>query len=298
MSPKQKFVHLVSSPVRLVRRQVSPGSVNSSVFSLIIICMGAGTITIPYVFYENGLILGTVFVFFGASLSLYTGFLIAYCAEKTGGGSFEEIAYHLYGTKGLRFTSFCNILCNVGFLISYVVLFKDLTPYTLKLFGADNLPSFLDDSWTGKAVWATIFCFMCLLPISMPRELQALRFTSLVSFGISIFVVLTIFSLCFRETAADGFEKHDFTERFSTAYHDTNVSLAGIFNCLPLIIFSYMYQPNIPAIYCELKRRNMGNMKKVLGIGTGMATVAYIMTGMFGYVTFAMNPNVASIMDE
>lgn len=84
--------------------------------------MGAGTITIPYVYYKNGLLLGTIFILFGGALSLYTGFLIAYCAERTGGTSFEEIAYHLYGTKGLRFTSFCNILCLVGFVISYVVL--------------------------------------------------------------------------------------------------------------------------------------------------------------------------------
>ena len=121
-SPAQQFVHLVSSPVRLAKRQVEPGSLNSSIFSLIIICMGAGTITIPYVFYENGLFLGTLFILFGASLSLYTGFLIAYCAEKTGGASFEEIAYHLYGTKGMKFTSICNLCCNMGFLISYIVL--------------------------------------------------------------------------------------------------------------------------------------------------------------------------------
>ena len=297
LSPSQKLVHLVSSPVRLVKRQVSPGSVNASVFALIIICMGAGTITIPYVFYENGLILGTLFVFFGASLSIYTGFLIAFCAERTGGASFEEIAYHLYGTRGMRFTSFCNICCNIGFLISYVVLFKDLTPYALNLFGA-TLPSYLDDSKLGKTVWATLFCFLALLPLSLPRELTALRFTSLISFGISLFMVMTIFLLSFRETEADGFQKHDFSERWHTAATQTKVSLAGIFNSLPLIIFSYMYHPNIPAIYHELKKKNMISMKKVLGIGTGLATVAYFLVGIFGYVTFSMNPNCDEIMDE
>ena len=74
-----------------------PGSVNQSVFSLIIICLGAGTITIPYVFYANGLILGTIFIFFGGALSLYTGYLISFCAEKTGGASYEAISFELYG---------------------------------------------------------------------------------------------------------------------------------------------------------------------------------------------------------
>jgi amino acid permease len=58
-----------------------------------------------------------------------------------------------------------------------------------------------------------------------------------------------------------------------------------------------MYHPNVPAIYHELKRKNMMSIKKVLGIGTGLATFAYILTGMFGYVTFAMNPDVDTIMD-
>ena len=42
----------------------------------------------------------------------------------------------------------------------------------------------------------------------------------------------------------------------------------------------------------------MINMQKVLWIGTGMATVIYIMTGMFGYLTFALNPKVDEIMEK
>jgi amino acid permease len=110
---------------------------------------------------------------------------------------------------------------------------------------------------------------------------------------------MVIFTLSFRETKADGFEKHDFTERFKTAYDNSwTISVQGIFNSLPLIIFSYMYQPNIPAIYHELKSKNMMNMQKVLWIGTGIGTVVYILVGMFGYVTFAMNPKVDEIMDQ
>jgi amino acid permease len=256
MSPGKKLLHIATSPVRLVRRQVEAGSVNSSVFSLIIICMGAGTITIPYVFYENGLFLGTVFIFFGGSLSLYTGFLIAYCSEKTGGRSFEEIAFHLYGTKGMRFTCICNLLCNIGFLISYIVLvshrysffnyniflqFKELTPYTIENFGVHNLPDFLGNTNQGKMVWATIFVFVCLLPISLPRELKKLRFTSFVSFGISIVVVLSIFSLSFKESKKDGINMNDFSDRAIFTITNSHITLNGVFNSLPLVIFSFMY---------------------------------------------------------
>lgn len=87
-----------------------------------IICMGAGTITLPYIFYENGIYLGIVLTFFGGSLSLFTGYLVSYLAEKTGGRCYEEIAFCLYGKTGVHVSSFCNLLCNLGFLISYIVL--------------------------------------------------------------------------------------------------------------------------------------------------------------------------------
>lgn len=217
MSPTQKLKHLAGSPMRFAKKSVEPGSINSSVFSLIIICMGAGTITIPYVFFQNGIILGTFFICVGAFLSLFTGYLIAYAAEKTGGSSYEEIAYRLYGKPGLKFVSCCNLCCNIGFLVSYIVLFKSLMPFTIEiLMGLNNLPDFrkgLDPNWAndhilpdwigntaqGQFIWATLFSFLLLLPISLPRNLGALRFSSFMSFGISLFVVFSIFFCTFIE---------------------------------------------------------------------------------------------------
>ena len=42
---------------------------------------------------------------------LNTGHLLSYAANKTGGACFEEIATHLYGSKGMQVTTFCNLLC-------------------------------------------------------------------------------------------------------------------------------------------------------------------------------------------
>ena len=86
--------------------------------------MGAGSVSVPYVFYANGVILAIALLMVSAALSCYTGWLIAYCAEETGGKSFEEIAYKLYGRKGMVITSVCNLSCNVGFLIANLILFK------------------------------------------------------------------------------------------------------------------------------------------------------------------------------
>jgi len=106
-----------------------------------------------------------------------------------------------------------------------------------------------------------------------------------------------IFTLCFKNKNLP--ELAPFDERFQKAYDESwDISLDGIFNSIPLIIFSYMYQPLIPAIYHELTDRNMKNMNTVLGMGTVITAVIYIIVGIFGWVTFTKNDYYDAIMQK
>ena len=80
-----------------LRKVFQAGSTVSSVFSLIIICLGAGTLSIPYVFYENGVILGSVLLISGGLLSIYTGYLIVVCCDRLQVYTYEEMAKKTYG---------------------------------------------------------------------------------------------------------------------------------------------------------------------------------------------------------
>ena len=92
----------------------------------------------------------------GAILSSFTGYLMAYCAAKTNGTCYEEIALATYGPGWQKFTSICMIPTNMGFVVSYVVLFKSFAPFSFKLAGV-ALPSWCDDSRTGQIFWALCF---------------------------------------------------------------------------------------------------------------------------------------------
>lgn len=74
---------------------------------------------------------------------------------------------------------------------------------------------------------------------------------------------------------------------FKAGHDKAELSLMGFFGSLPLIIFSYMYQVNIPAIYQELEVKSMYGAKKVIFLGTALAAVVYITAGIFGYIAFA-----------
>ena len=71
------------TPARYVDDKMKPGGIHSSIFSLVVLSVGAGTLTIPYVFYQNGLFIGSVLLIFGALLSVYTGNLLVKCSKRT-----------------------------------------------------------------------------------------------------------------------------------------------------------------------------------------------------------------------
>lgn len=85
---------------------------------------------------------------------------------------------------------------------------------------------------------------------------------------------------------------------FKEAFENFDVSMFGVFRSLPLIIFAFMYQTNIPMIYHELAKKNPKHMQRIIIIGTIAAIVVYLLAGIFGYVTFIGNPNLDAIMEK
>ena len=67
-------------------------------------CVGAGTLSMPYAFYALGIVYGTLLLIFGAALSAYAGWLILLCCEKTNATRYEDIALATCGPKMMRIT--------------------------------------------------------------------------------------------------------------------------------------------------------------------------------------------------
>jgi amino acid permease len=78
-------------------------------------------------------------------------------------------------------------------------------------------------------------CFV--FPVSIPRSLSALRFTSAFSVVMSFYIVLVIF---FEAVLSHG-TSPSLGAGFKAGHEKANLSVLKIFNCLPLIIFAFMY---------------------------------------------------------
>ena len=87
-------------------------------------------------------------------------------------------------------------------------------PYAIETSTGRLLPEWCNGSYGGQAFWAVLFSLLIVFPLSLPRDLSALRFTSAFSVVISFFIVLVIFfeALLNRDTTpnhaslSDGFQ--------------------------------------------------------------------------------------------
>jgi len=125
MTPGRRLLSVASSPIQYMQKQIRPGGIKSSIFSLIILCLGAGTLSIPYVFYKNGVVFGSILLIGGAILSMYTGWLVVVCCHKYNSTRYEDIAMATYGKRASVMTSICMLACLIGFVVSYIVLVRE-----------------------------------------------------------------------------------------------------------------------------------------------------------------------------
>lgn len=183
------------SPVRYGQRKFRAGGTSGSVFTLIAATLGSGTISFPYAVMMNGYILGPLLIIMGAFLSYFTGMLIVKASEQTDRTRYEDIALAIYGKRVSRVTSYMNLACLIGFTFSYIVYVKKAIPGIIEMYvdkETTSAPKWILNNEAGNRFWGLIFAFLILFPMSIPRTVNALRFSSLFGVLCSMYLCITI----------------------------------------------------------------------------------------------------------
>ena len=140
--------------------------------------------------------------------------------------------------------------------------------------------------------WAIIFALAILFPMSIPRQLSALGTSTMISFLCVVFVIAVIICECLLNRRVNP----DLHQSLVSAALTFKIEGRAILNAFPIMIFSYMYQPNLPQIFHELVPKSESMMRRVITIGTMVAASAYFLTGFFGFATFVQNAGLDGIM--
>ena len=150
-----------------------------------------------------GYIFGPIMVMVGAGFSSYVGMLLVKCASHTGRYRYEDIALYNYGPRMARFTSILNLIALIGFLMSYITYVKTALPSIVSIYATDpTIIKWLGNGQDGKStlghnIWAMIFSFCILLPLSIPRNGSKLQVTSFLSILCSTYLALAVFFVFF-----------------------------------------------------------------------------------------------------
>ncbi|KAL2173921.1 transmembrane amino acid transporter protein-domain-containing protein [Thermothelomyces heterothallicus CBS 202.75] len=221
-----------------------------------------------------GVMLGVLLIVWCGLTSAFGLYLQARCARylDRGTSSFFALSQITYPNAAVVFDAAIAIKC-FGVGVSYMIIIGDLMPGVAESFGSAGwgLP-FLDD----RKFWITAFFLLFIIPLSFPRRLDSLKYTSMVALlAIGYLIILVAYHF-----AADEIPN----ERDIRII--TWEGPVAALSSLPVVIFAYTCHQNMFSILNEIKDNSPGSIVAVIGSSIGSAASIYVLVAITGYFTF------------
>lgn len=163
------------------------GALRGAIFALISTAIGAGCLTLPLVFKNQGVILGTFLLTSAVSLSYYSLISIALAAEKFKIYSYIDLTEFVLGKVWGFIIETSLILYVFGTIIGYQIMIGYLVPSILRSFDIDESGDY------NRIIILCLSNFLLMNPLSMFKELTSLRFiTILCAFSLTYISVLVV----------------------------------------------------------------------------------------------------------
>ncbi|AEO64853.1 uncharacterized protein THITE_2111190 [Thermothielavioides terrestris NRRL 8126] len=228
----------------------------------------------PLAMSHFGAMLGVFLILWCGLTSAFGLYLQARCARylDRGSSSFFALSQITYPNAAVVFDAAIAIKC-FGVGVSYMIIIGDLMPGVAEAFGSADMGwPFLDD----RKFWITAFFLLFIIPLSFPRRLDSLKYTSVVALlAIGYLIILVVYHFSVDELPNKG------NIRVIT-WEGPVAALSS----LPVVIFAYTCHQNMFSILNEIKDNSPGSIVAVIGTSIGTAASVYILVAITGYLTF------------
>lgn len=238
--------------------------------------LGAGVLSIPFAFAKSGLLLGWILIFISTTVTIYSLDIIVRVSQGTNCYTYESIASNLgNGTNMMaarRWTEASVLIFCIGSNIAYIVAVGDISERILSLirheYAAYILPMFIDRNFIMILFWSFI-----MLPLSLLRRVDSLKYASIVGVSsVAILVFLAVIHSIRGITTSNVQQQqqhHQHHQRYAYSNNNEEIdinddndddgpfqwfpsSILDLLRALPIFVFAFSCQPNMPAIYLEL----------------------------------------------
>ncbi|GET89809.1 amino acid transporter, putative [Leishmania tarentolae] len=259
----------------LLNKVVPHGGTLSNAYNLGAVTLGSGVIALPSTFQATGVVTSVIVLIAITLSTVYSVYIMMQAADKTGRRlySYEALARGLLGRGWDYLAAFHLWMFCFGSCVSYVISTGDLLS---RATDDPSVNSFVRSTW-GNRVLVTIIWLCVMLPLSIPKEINSLRYFSVV--GVSCMMNFVIVIVI--HSAMNGFENgrpiHQ-VHMFKTG----NNAIVGFSN----ILFAFLAQTNVFEVARETPNPTPGRISKDLAISQVVCCALYVLAGTFGYLEF------------
>jgi len=241
----------------------------SCTFNLVNNIIGGGVLALPFAMKSSGLIIGVFLIVALGLLSGLSALILVETSKLSDKKSYRGLAQTAFGVYGGLFIDVSAILFLFGALVGYMVIIGDvLVPFT----------DFLGDLSRREFVVA-IVAVVLILPLSLLNRVDYLKFTSMAALVCILYLVAVVVFRSGEKLWKKG-AKHSLDE-----LEYGNFTL-DIFKSIPIISFAFTFHPSIFPIFGEMVNATMKRMSGVISLSIVFCMVAYLLVGIFGYLTF------------
>lgn len=261
---------------------VSHGGTIASVYTLASATLGAGIVAVPAGFMDSGIAVSTVLLLVVYGCTVYSIALLGVAKDQTGLRSYEEMARGLLGRGWDYLTATLMFLFCWGTCVGYVTSTQDLLTPVL----ADPSSDGFLQSTTGLRILTSALWLIGMLSLSLPKEINSLRYASTIGVTMVCFLVL-----CMIIHSAQNGLAHGIPSGLKWA----NSGLQAI-NGLTTYIFAFICQVNVFEIYSEMTRPTPRRLTINSMLSMGMVALLYWLAGFFGYCDFGDEVSNVSVL--
>uniref|UniRef100_A0A671MPG0 Sodium-coupled neutral amino acid transporter 3-like n=1 Tax=Sinocyclocheilus anshuiensis TaxID=1608454 RepID=A0A671MPG0_9TELE len=274
---------------------VGKTSFGMSIFNLSNAILGSGILGLAYAMANTGIILFVLLLTSMAILSAYSIHLLLKSAGVVGIRAYEQLGNRAFGRPGKILAACIITLNNIGAMSSYLFIVKIELPHIIQGLLPDN-----SDYWFVDGRYLIIIIsVLVILPLALMKRLGYLGYTSGFSLSCMVFFLISVIYKKFV-TECPGEHSYNKTVPTESIYNSTDdvncksdnyyhVSFLLHIKHSEFITFAFVCHPEVLPIYTELKNPSKKRMQKVANISILTMFVMYLVTAIFGYLTFYGN---------
>uniref|UniRef100_A0A8C1BFC9 Solute carrier family 38 member 5a n=1 Tax=Cyprinus carpio carpio TaxID=630221 RepID=A0A8C1BFC9_CYPCA len=239
-------------------------SFGMSILNLSNAIIGSGILGLAYAMANTGIIFFVILLILIAVLSAYSIHLLLESAGVVGIRAYEQLGYHAFGQPGKILAACIIILHNIGAMSSYLFIY-------------------------GMNMYMHLLCIYAFIS-------GYLGYTS--GFSLSCMVFFLI-SVIYKKFVTECPDEHSYNKTVpsESIYNSTNdMCEAKLITAnpqtaftIPIMAFAFVCHPEVLPIYTELKNPSKKRMQTVANISILVMSVMYLLTAIFGYLTFYGN---------